>query len=105
MDEPTASLDFGNQALVLGEIAALAAGGLTVVLSTHDPDHALAIGTQVALLHRGRIRASGQPEEVLTGALLSEVYGVPVRVERLAGGQRVCVPVLAGGLAAPEGAL
>ncbi len=56
MDEPTASLDFGNQALVLSEVAGLAADGLTVVLSTHDPDHAFAIGTRVALLHDGRIK-------------------------------------------------
>ena len=37
MDEPTASLDFGNQALVLREIRALAAQGYGIVLSTHDP--------------------------------------------------------------------
>ena len=38
MDEPTASLDFGNQVVVLGEVRRLAARGLAVVLSTHDPD-------------------------------------------------------------------
>lgn len=95
MDEPTASLDFGNQALVLTEIAGLAGDGLTVVLSTHDPDHALAIGTQVVLLHEGRIRAAGPPETALTGPALSAVYGVDVRVERLADGRAVCLPSLA----------
>ena len=94
MDEPTASLDFGNQALVLGEIAGLAADGLTVILSTHDPDHAFAVGTGVALLHEGRVRAKGAPADALTAEALSAVYGVEVRVELLADGSTVCVPSL-----------
>ncbi len=95
MDEPTASLDFGNQALVLREIAGLAADGLTVILSTHDPDHAFAVGTGVALLHEGRVRAAGTPRDALTAEALSAVYGVEIRVEELAGGSTVCVPSLA----------
>ncbi|WP_150495776.1 ABC transporter ATP-binding protein [Roseibium aquae] len=59
IDETTASLDFGNQALVLTEVASLSGDGLTVMLSTHDPDHALAIGTQVVLPHEGPVRAAG----------------------------------------------
>ena len=95
MDEPTASLDFGNQALVLREIAGLAADGLTVILSTHDPDHAFAVGTAVALLHEGRVRAEGPPRAALTAEALSAVYGVAVRVEDIADGGTVCVPSLA----------
>ena len=95
MDEPTASLDFGNQTLVLREIAGLAADGLTVILSTHDPDHAFAVGTDAALLHDGSVRAKGAPAEALTAGVLSSVYGVDVRIEGLAGGRTVCVPSLA----------
>lgn len=95
MDEPTASLDFGNQALLLAEIARLAGQGLGILLSTHDPDQALAIGTRVALMKAGRIIATGTPADVLTGDGLSDVYGVPVSVERLASGRAVCVPSLA----------
>lgn len=95
MDEPTASLDFGNQALVLSEIRRLADRGLGIVLSTHDPDHAFAVGDRVALLQDGRIREIGPPGTVLTDASLSAVYGVEVRVETLGSGRRVCVPSLA----------
>ncbi|MBE7245466.1 MAG: ABC transporter ATP-binding protein, partial [Actinomycetospora chiangmaiensis] len=42
MDEPTASLDFGNQARVLGQVRRLARAGIAVMFSTHDPGHALA---------------------------------------------------------------
>lgn len=89
MDEPTASLDFGNQARVLGHIARLRSSGLAIVLSTHDPDHALAVATRVALLEAGRIVADGPPEAVVTSASLSRIYGVPVNVERLASGHLV----------------
>ena len=44
MDEPTANLDFGNQVRVLERIRALAADGIGVLLSTHDPDHAFLQG-------------------------------------------------------------
>jgi iron complex transport system ATP-binding protein len=94
MDEPTASLDFGNQALVLREVRALAAEGYGIVLSTHDPDHAFACGTEVALLHDGGLVAQGPPAAVLTPTRLQEVYGVRVSIERLASGHTVCAPDL-----------
>ncbi len=94
LDEPTASLDFGNQALVLAEVKRLSERGLGIVLSTHDPDHAFAVGSRVVLLHEGRVAAEGSPAEVLTPALLERVYGVAVIIERLSQGQLVCVPHL-----------
>ncbi len=94
MDEPTANLDFGNQALVLREVKRMRLRGLGVILSTHDPDHALAVGDRVAFLDAGRIVACGAPAEVLTAARLSTVYGIDVSVERLKGGQLVCAPDL-----------
>ena len=103
MDEPTASLDFGNQAKVLAEIAGLAAGGLTVVLSTHDPDHAFAVGTRVALLHAGNVLAEGPPDATLTPQALSTVYGIDVTVERTASGRTVCLPHLGTAMASAAG--
>ncbi|MBI1385056.1 MAG: ATP-binding cassette domain-containing protein [Rhizobiales bacterium] len=92
LDEPTASLDFGNQATVLGEVRGLAERGVGVLLSTHDPDQAFAIATRVVLMQDGRIVASGAPDEVLTVENLLAVYGVRVTVETLSTGQRVCAP-------------
>jgi iron complex transport system ATP-binding protein len=92
MDEPTASLDFGNQVVVLSEVKRLAEKGLAVLLSTHDPDHAFSVGHRVALLDGGRLIAQGAPAEVLTPERLRTVYGVSVVVERLAQGQTVCAP-------------
>ena len=98
MDEPTASLDFGNQVVVLGEVKRLAERGLAIVLSTHDPDHAFSVGNRVALLDGGRMIAQGAPETVLTPERLRAVYGVSVAVERLSQGQTVCAPNYSGSI-------
>ncbi|MGD9783281.1 MAG: ABC transporter ATP-binding protein [Hyphomicrobiaceae bacterium] len=92
MDEPTASLDFGNQVKVLREAKRLAARGLGVVLSTHDPDHALATASRVLLLHEGGLVADGPPRDVLTPERLNIVYGVKVTIETLSEGSTVCAP-------------
>lgn len=92
-DEPTASLDYGNQVKVLGEVARLARGGYGVVLSTHNPDHAFAIADRVTLLHDGRISASGAPADVMTAERLSALYGVGISVRPLDGGGTICTPL------------
>ncbi len=97
MDEPTASLDFGNQVRVLAQIKALAASGIAILLSTHDPDHAFLCADQVALLHDGRIIAIGSPEQTMTAETLKAVYGVDVDIIALPeSGRRICTPSLAG---------
>ncbi len=80
MDEPTANLDFGNQSLVLEEIARLRASGVGVLLSTHHPEHALRIADRALLLREGRIIAAGAAAEVLTSEGLTALYGSPVAV-------------------------
>jgi iron complex transport system ATP-binding protein len=97
MDEPTASLDFGNQIRVLQQIAALAGSGIAVVFSTHDPDHVFLCGDRVALLHDGRMEAIGAPEAVITPASLKRLYGIEVQVVDLPDHEtRTCVPSVHG---------
>lgn len=92
LDEPTASLDYGNQVRIISEIARLARRGYGIVLSTHNPDHAFAIADRVTLMHGGRIAARGRPGQVLVAERLSAVYGVAISVKRLDGAATVCVP-------------
>ncbi|WP_373489493.1 ABC transporter ATP-binding protein [Blastomonas sp.] len=98
MDEPTASLDFGNQAQVLAHISALshaaATEGCGVVLSTHDPDQAFALDAYVLLMKGGQACAHGPAQDVLTGDTLSTVYGIAVSVETTTSGRKVCLPSL-----------
>ncbi|QJR13591.1 ABC transporter ATP-binding protein [Usitatibacter palustris] len=80
MDEPTANLDFGNQARVLSEIARLRDSGIAVLLCTHDPDHAFLLADRALLLQGGAALAIGAARATLTEANLSRLYGVDVRV-------------------------
>lgn len=95
-DEPTASLDYGNQVKILAEIAQLSRAGYGVVLSTHNPDHAFAVADRVSLMIGGRIETTGAPAEVMTAERLSRLYGVGISVEALASGATICAPRYGG---------
>jgi len=94
LDEPTASLDFGNQVRVLDAVRRLAKShGLTVLLSTHHPEQAFACADRVAVLAGGELLRIGTPAEVVTTDTLRECYGVEVAVLPVAEDRyRVCVP-------------
>ncbi|MDR2197394.1 MAG: ABC transporter ATP-binding protein [Coriobacteriales bacterium] len=102
MDEPTASLDFGNQARVLSRIRTLARGGagepLGVIMTTHDPNQAFLLGKRVACIGRDGSFTQGDVREVLTPELLRSLYGVEVGFAELTApdGCRVslCTPLL-----------
>jgi iron complex transport system ATP-binding protein len=78
LDEPTASLDFGNQGKVMREIKALAASGHGVLFTTHDPNHALRAADRAFLLRDGTRIAEGPVASVLNRAQLEALYGAPV---------------------------
>ena len=94
MDEPTASLDFGNQVHVLERIAALAATGISILFSSHDPDHAFLGAQRALLLGEGRALEMGAPQDVIRADSLERLYGVPVRVLEVGGGRYACLPAL-----------
>jgi iron complex transport system ATP-binding protein len=78
LDEPTASLDFGNQGKVMREMRALAAAGHGVLFTTHDPNHALRAADRAYLLRAGERIAEGAVATVLTREQLEELYRAPV---------------------------
>ena len=79
MDEPTASLDYGNQQRVLAAVRQLTREGYTVLLSTHDPQHALTYADRILALSGGTLIADGAPRDALTPALIHTLYGVDVK--------------------------
>ncbi|WP_200845356.1 ABC transporter ATP-binding protein [Roseomonas sp. 18066] len=91
LDEPTAHLDLANQRQVLDVVRALAAEGLAVAMSSHDPSHALACGGEVLLLGRDGAVA-GPVGEVIRPDLLRRAYGLPIEILRSGFGQAVAVP-------------
>jgi iron complex transport system ATP-binding protein len=94
LDEPTASLDFGNQVRVLEAVRGLAeTRALSVLLSTHHPEQAFACADRVAVLAGGELLRIGTPVEVITADILRACYAVEVAVLPVADDRyRVCVP-------------
>jgi iron complex transport system ATP-binding protein len=80
MDEPTAHLALSNQDRLLAIMYDLAARGVTLVLTTHDPNLAASVASLIVLMRDGQILVTGPPEATLTAEKLSATYGVPVHV-------------------------
>jgi iron complex transport system ATP-binding protein len=92
LDEPTASLDFGNQVRVLERISALARSGIAILFSSHEPDHAFLCAQRALLLGEGRVLELGAPREVIRPDTLQRLYQVSVQVLPLPGGLHPCLP-------------
>lgn len=80
LDEPAAALDFRNQAKVLQALARLSdETGLTVLFTTHAPQHALSIADSALLMFGGGDYRYGSIEATITDANLEALYEIPVR--------------------------
>ena len=76
LDEPTSALDIKNQHAVLSIIKKIAKEqGKTFILSSHNPNHALYLSSNVFLLRSGTIVAQGQAEDIINIEALKTVYG------------------------------
>ncbi|MDR2951734.1 MAG: ABC transporter ATP-binding protein [Treponema sp.] len=82
MDEPTANLDYGNQLRLLMTISGLSRQGYSILISTHNPNHAFLFAQRVLALHNHELIAAGSPDEVLTPELIKTLYGVKVRLQK-----------------------
>lgn len=100
MDEPCSSLDLGNQVRVIEQVLDLAAEGLGVIMTTHDPNHALMCDGDVLCLSRDGC-LHGKARELIDEELLGRLYGIHVGIARVPGGGsgdgvRGCIPLLSG---------
>lgn len=76
LDEPTSALDIKNQHMVLSLIKDIARErGKTFILSSHNPNHALFLDSNVILLQNGKIYGGGHAKEIITKESLCEIYG------------------------------
>jgi iron complex transport system ATP-binding protein len=92
LDEPTASLDFGNQGKVMNEIRSLAKSGQGVLFTTHDPNHAMRAADRACLLRQGAVIGEGAAKDVLTLDNLSALYGAKVQRLTDTGGDQAFLP-------------
>lgn len=81
LDEPTTYLDIYHQLEIMQIITELhKKEGLTIVMVLHDLNQVLQYADEVVVLHEGGIFASGRPPEILTAALLAEVFGIRAEI-------------------------
>jgi sodium transport system ATP-binding protein len=70
-DEPTSGLDVLVARIVLQKIAELRDQGKTIIFSTHAMHEVKKLCSRVAIIHRGRVQAEGEPLALL------EEFGQP----------------------------
>lgn len=87
LDEPCAALDYKNQDVVIGLLGRLSADhGITVVFTTHAPQHAVEIASDVLLMNGVGDTLSGPASEILGAKNLTTLYGIPIARADFSGG-------------------
>ena len=82
LDEPTSALDIKNQHLVLATLKEVINTGKTVILSSHNPNHALYLNSNVVLIDKGIIRNIGKAKDLINVNKLKEIYGDSICVSK-----------------------
>jgi iron complex transport system ATP-binding protein len=83
LDEPTSHLDLKNQTIVMRLVKRLAKTGLSVIMTSHFPNHAITFAGYTAIMHKGAFIAQGRSDEVINEESLKQAYGIDIRVYTL----------------------
>lgn len=97
LDEPTSSLDYGNQVRVLKTLKHLRLSGYGIIMTTHFPNHAFWCDAQVILMNRNGRILSGQAADIITERNMIEAYNARVRIFEVEDGGKtikICEPVM-----------
>ena len=82
LDEPCGGLDPATRRLFLETLRDVARSGVTLVLITHHIEEILPEIDHLVLLRDGRVLHEGAKRELLTGPILTDLFGLPTTVER-----------------------
>lgn len=94
LDEPTTYLDLAHQLEVLDLLLQLNAEGKTIIMVLHDLNHAAHYANHLVALSAGKIVAQGKPDEVVTEAIVKNVFNVESQIiEHPATGKPLCLPI------------
>lgn len=90
LDEPTSALDYGNQGKFLEYIKKLKMLGKTIIISSHNPNHALILDSKICVLQNKKIEYLGKASEIISEEMLSRVYGGTYSLIRDESGKFYC---------------
>lgn len=80
LDEPTTFLDITHQVDLLDLFAQRSQAGDTVIAVLHDINQAIRYADELIVMEAGRIVAQGPPSEVVSAALLGDVFSVNAQI-------------------------
>ena len=80
LDEPTSALDLGHQQQLMQAVKNFASQGVAVIMAIHDINLVARYTDNVLALSNGRVLAYGQPEDVITAAVIKQLYTVDISV-------------------------
>ena len=83
LDEPVSSLDIRHQLMIMDVARRFADSGGGVIAILHDLNLAAMYADTILAIRRGRVAGFGTPSEILTDALISDVFECPMRVGQL----------------------
>ncbi len=93
MDEPTSNLDYGNQVRILRYIKQLAESGLSIIMTTHYPEHALQYASKVAYMKDNTIKIIEEPKQTITESHLHDLYDIDVTIANIPVNEKQTIPV------------
>lgn len=103
LDEPVSSLDVKHQLMIMDAARRYADAGGGVIAILHDLNLAAMYADSILALRDGQVAGFGTPEEVLTDAVIAEVFDCPLRVGRTPpAGTPFVLPQSAGRLRAAD---
>lgn len=96
MDEPTSHLDVGNQIRIIRTVIDLSKKGMSIVMTSHFPDHALLSQFNVGIMKDGRLTDVGPADQVISEESMKRTYGADIRIVYVGGdvSRKVCVPII-----------
>ena len=75
LDEPMSALDVGKQVELLKLLYELTKKGKTIILTSHNPNHALAVESDSCFIDHGQLINYGSSKSIITNELLHSIYG------------------------------
>ncbi len=94
LDEPTTFLDIAHEMSLLELIHSLAAGGMAVLMVSHQLNLMARFASRMVLLSRGRVVVDGAPSAVMEEGILESVYDWPIAISQdAASGAPVLMPL------------
>lgn len=86
LDEPLNNLDMAHGVRMMRQMRRAADElGKSIVIVLHDLNAASVYADHIVVMADGRVVATGSPAEIMQDELLSEVFGLPIRVREIDG--------------------